>query len=125
MEYLIIVVVTVWAVEIFLKLPVSAAVNDLLRVSQKALRVVASPHISDHWKEKVMLAYACKSFTSTLKLAAWLFVFVVVILAPIVIADYFQFSGHPVLPLLATTKGLLASTAIAACYIWVRARFVK
>jgi hypothetical protein len=125
MEYLIIAVVSIWAVEIFLRLPVRQAVNDLWRVSQKALQVVSSSHISDHWKEKVMLVYARKSFASTLKLAALILVFLSLTLMPIVVVDYLKLAEQPVLPLLATTKGLIASTVMAACYFWVRGRFVK
>lgn len=125
MEYLIIAVVSIWAVEIFLKLPVSQTVDDLWRVSQKAIHTISSQHISDHWKEKVMLVYARKSFASTFKLAIFILILASLTLIPIVIVDYFKLTAQPVLQLLATTKGLIASTIMATCYFWLRSRLVK
>ena len=125
MEYLIIAVVSVLAVELFLKLPVRQAVDDLWQVSKKASHTVMSPHISDHWKEKVMLVYARQAFTNTLKLAAIILISVALILLPVVIVDYLKLAEQPVLALLGTTKGLVASTVIAAGYFWLRGRFVR
>ena len=125
MEYLIIALVSVWAVEIFLKLPVRRAVDDLWRVSQKAIHTVSSPHISDHWKEKVMLTYARQSFTRTLKLAFFVLVFISVTLVPVFISDYCKLTTQPVLPVFATTAGLVISTLVAICYYWLRSRVVK
>ena len=125
MEYLIIAIVSILAVELFLKLPVRQAVDNLWRVSQKASHVVLSPHISDHWKEKVMLVYAKQAFTRTLKLATIILVFVAMVLLPVVIFDYLQLTEQPVLALLSTTKGLIASTIMAIFYFWLRGRFAK
>ena len=125
MEYLIIAVVSILAVELFLKLPVRQAVDDLWRVSRKASHTVLSPHISDHWKEKVMLVYARQAFTSTLRLAAIILIFVALILLPVVIVDYLKLTEQPVLALLSTARGLMASTIIAAGYFWLRGRFAK
>ncbi len=125
MEYLIIAVVSVWAVEVFLRLPVRDAVNELWRVSQKALRTVASPRISDHWKEKVLLVYARLSFAGTVKLAAYIAVFIALTLLPVVAVDYFRLTEQPVLSLFGTTRGVIFSTLIALCYFRVRARFAE
>ena len=125
MEYLIIAVVSVWAVEVFLRLPVRRAVDDLWRVSKKAMHTVASPHISDHWKEKVMLAYAGKSLGNTLKLAAWMLVFIALALVPALVIDYFRLTGEPVLALLSSPPGLIASTVCAIAYAWLRGRFAR
>ena len=122
MEYLIIAVVSIWAVEIFLKLPVREAVNDLLRVSQKAVHTVSSPHISDHWKEKVMLVYARKSFICTLRLAGIMIIFIALILMPVFAVDHFKPTDQSVFLLLSTAKGLIASTIVAMCYFWLRSR---
>lgn len=124
-EYLIVAVVSVVAVEVFLKLPVKEVTGDLISVAKRASRTVLSPHISDHWKEKVMLAYARKTFTNTLKLAAILLIFLFLTLSPVFIVDFLEVTDRPVLSLLATTKGLVTSTAAAASYFWLRGRFAK
>jgi hypothetical protein len=124
-EYLIIAGVSVLAVELFMRLPVKQAINELWRVSQKASRTVLSPHISDHWKEKVMLVYARKALTSTLKLAAIMSIFIVLALLPVFIVDFFGITEQSVLSLLGTTRGLVASTLIAACYFWLRGRLAR
>ena len=125
MEYLIVAFVSVLAVEIFLRLPVRQVVNELWTVSQKASRTVMSRHISDHWKEKVMLVYARKVFSCTIKLAAIMVVFISLTLLPVFIVDFLQITEQPVLHLLGTTEGLVTSTAIAAGYFWLRGRFAR
>lgn len=125
MEYVIIAVVSIWAVEIFLRLPVRETVNDLLRVSKKAIHTVLSPHISDHWKEKVMLVYAKKSFTSTLKLAGIILIFLALVLIPVFAVDHFKLTNQSVFLLLGTAKGLTVSTVLAMSYFWLRSRLVK
>lgn len=72
-----------------------------------------------------MLVYARNSFVSTLKLAALVFAFITLTILPVIVLDYLAVTEQPVLPLFATTQGLIASTLIAICYFWIRGRFVK
>lgn len=46
------------ASEAFLHLPVMDRINGVAASSRKAMRVVRSPRISDHWKERVLPRYA-------------------------------------------------------------------
>ena len=44
--------------ELFLRLPVRSKALQLTRTLNQVFRVLLSPRISDHWKERVILAYA-------------------------------------------------------------------
>ena len=55
-------VVSVLAVECALRLPLLSAGARIAEVSRKAGRVMTSSAISDHWKEKVLLVYAGRTF---------------------------------------------------------------
>ena len=89
------------------------------------MHTVSSPHISDHWKEKVMLVYAKKSFTSTLRLAGIMLIFMALVLIPVFAVDHFKLTNQSVFLLLSTAKGLTVSTVLAISYFWLRGRLVK
>lgn len=125
MEYLIIIVVSMLAVELFLKLPVRQSVEELLRVTKKSSHVVLSPHISDHWKEKVMLVYAKQAFSNTVKLTAVILIFASAIFLPLGIVDYLELTRQSLLELLSSLKGLLVTTISAACYLWLRGKIAQ
>ena len=72
-----------------------------------------------------MLVYAKKSFASTLKLAGLILVFVVLVLIPVFVVDYFKLTDQSVFLQLSTAKGLIVSTIVAMCYFWIRGRLAK
>ena len=53
-------------VELFLLLPLTKRARHILEVARKAISVINSPRISDHWKEKAVPGYSRQLMTSTL-----------------------------------------------------------
>ena len=58
--WLLVIGAAILASEAFLRLPVMARIHRVAAYSQKAMRVLQSKHISDHWKERVLPAYALR-----------------------------------------------------------------
>jgi hypothetical protein len=61
-------------IELFLRLPLRKRVRDLMATSGKSLKVVRSPDISDHWKEKAVPRYALRTMALSLSLTFYLIV---------------------------------------------------
>jgi len=51
------------------RLPISNEVNTLYRTSMKAVRIIRTSNISDHWKERVIPIYSVRILLGSLKLA--------------------------------------------------------
>jgi hypothetical protein len=106
-------------VELVLRLNVAGRVHRLLVVVRKVLRVVGSDVISDHWKERAMLAYAGQMFVASLILL----VSFIAILSPLaVMAAVGIWIDVPFLALLTDSAGILVSVAIACAYLPLRRR---
>jgi len=58
MIWLLVILAAILASEALWRLPLMARVRDVTAASRKAGRVLASKRISDHWKERVLPAYA-------------------------------------------------------------------
>lgn len=59
---------TIAAVEIAIRLPLGRTLASLKRVSRRSMWVVSSKRISDDWKEKALPAYAGRMFGGSLRL---------------------------------------------------------
>ena len=59
-------------IEVFLRLPVPRLMHALAENAKKAMQVIRSTAISDHWKEKVLPRYAGKIFARTLLISFYL-----------------------------------------------------
>lgn len=57
------------ATEVFAHLPIERSALTALASGSQAGRIILSPDISDHWKEKAMPAYALRMGRETLTLA--------------------------------------------------------
>ena len=72
MNWFLAFVLCVPLVELVVRLPFASALRVLSTSGTKALHVVQSKAISDHWKEKVLCSYAQTTFVASAKLAAFL-----------------------------------------------------
>ena len=112
---------TVMAVELAIRMPLVTICVDISSVGLKSLHVLGSKSISEHWKEKVMLAYACRLLRLVAKLLAVLAV-IAGLLTLLVLA--LESCGMPIADFVASWTGVLFATAIAAAYFAARKRFV-
>ncbi len=117
MVWLLLVLGTLAVVECFIRLPFMARIKYLKTLLAKISRVLRSSSISDHWKEKILPTYAWQLFSSSILL----FCYVVLAILPLVILAYVatQF-GVPLLVMISSITGIVASTVIAVAYIFIR-----
>lgn len=122
--YLTSLVVCLCGVELLIRAPLFETVATLLQYSRKSGQVIASKHISDHWKEKVLPAYSQKVFVSSLKLLV-IFVLLFAVLGLIAFAlDYVFLSGTATLDFLSSGLGILYATVVSVGYYYARSRLL-
>jgi len=56
-------------IEIIVRMSLARPLKQVMRFSNRAVRVVKADAVSDHWKEKAMRAYAQATFSSTMQVA--------------------------------------------------------
>lgn len=117
MNWLLTTLLCAVLVELLLRLPFSAPVRAVARSGQRAMRVVASKAISDHWKEKAMAAYARQTFVSSLRIAVLLAI--VLGVATALVLGLEQLSGGFQAFFLSGT-GIAFSIVAASAYAWAR-----
>jgi hypothetical protein len=110
---------TVLAAELFLRLPIVATARRLLGTARKAQRTIRSPRVSDHWKEKVLLAYAGRLFVSSLVICGLI---VLAVLPLVFLAMAGAWLGIDVAGRMMQAPGIAVSVVVASGYIMLRRR---
>jgi len=113
---------SITVVELFVRLPFPGVLAQISTVSRKALHIVSSRSISDHWKEKALLAYYASLFRSTMKLVGLL---LVVGMIAILVAYLFVLCGYKFEEFIVRWTGILFYSAVATTYFTLRKVFVR
>ncbi|MEX5730105.1 hypothetical protein Ga0609869_003458 [Rhodovulum iodosum] len=97
--------------ELAMRLPLGAATRAIVSPNRRALAVLRSARISDHWKERAMLGYARRTLAATGAFAGWVLLLVGAALAlgapvALVLPGFAAFAASPI---------GLAAASIAAC----------
>jgi hypothetical protein len=90
----------------------------MLKVTKKATYVIPQNNISDHWKEKVVPAYALRMMKYSLQILLIL----LLILSLFLIADFFI---NNFLTLTLSLIGIVESLVFAFGYVFLRKSFIK
>ena len=125
MSTLAIALMTLVAVEMFLRLPTAQLLGELLQLYKKISRVTLSRSISDHWKQKALMRYAGGIALTTLKVAVGIFAVGATVLLLSTIFDNLFDSEIPTLEVFASETGMSISLALSILYLFCRSRFAK
>lgn len=125
MDYLVVGLVTVSAVESFLRLPFRSQAASLQQALTRARSIMLSPRISDHWKEKALLAYAARIMRATATIAVSLAVVALAALATAWLLARVLNLDRPIAEILGTWPALTVSIIIATIYVVIRGRLVR
>jgi len=106
--------------ELLLRLPLREQVSVAARVASRAQHTMMARRISDHWKERALLAYAGKLFRNTLSLAVTLGLFFGIAATLILLADV---AGVVERNFIFGWKGIAYSIVFATLYASTRKRF--
>lgn len=125
MNFVLYAIVALIAVELFLRLPIASLTKTLLAISGRAMAIISSPRISDHWKQKAILAYAGRLALTTVKLGGLFLVIILIVYGLCIGFTLVIRTDASPAALLMTPSGLIATSILSAGYFFLRGRFVK
>jgi len=122
--YLTSLVVFLCGVGLLTRAPLFGSVSTLLYDADKSSRVIASKHIADLWKEKVLPAYSQKVFLGSLKLFVICVLLFAVLLAISYGLDLSFLSVTQILDFLSSWQGISYATVVSVSYYYARSHFL-
>ena len=118
MIHILLLLICVLSVEVFIRLNFLSILDSILKVTRKVTYVIPQDKISDHWKEKVIPAYALRMMKYSLQILLIL----LLILSLFFVADYFF---NDFLALTLSLIGIVESLVFAFGYVFLRKSFIK
>lgn len=120
MFILTITIITIIMVEIFIKIPFAKTIKLVLNIAKKAIKVLTSTKISDHWKEIVLLRYSIDLFKGIIIIFCYLITCVLVVLVPIIVIDQIFNFNPSIIEQLSSLKSIGMMTIISIIYFYLR-----
>ena len=118
MIHFLLLLVCILSVEVFIRFNFLSLLDSMLKVTKKVTYVIPKNNISDHWKEKVIPAYALR----IMKYSLQILLILLLIMSLFFIADYFF---NDFLALTLSLIGILESLVFAFGYVFLRKSFIK
>lgn len=118
MIHSLLLLVCIVSVEVFIRLNFLSLLDLILKVTKKVTYVIPQDKISDHWKEKVVPAYALR----IMKYSLQILLILLLIMSLFLIADFFF---NDFLALTLSLTGTLESLVLAFGYVYLRKLFIK
>ena len=118
MIHFLLLLVCIFSVEVFIRLNFLSHLDLILKVTKRVTYVIPKSNISDHWKEKVIPAYALRMMKYSLRILLIL----LLIISLFFIADYFF---NDFLAFTFSLIGIIESMVFAFGYVYLRNVFIK
>jgi preprotein translocase subunit SecE len=118
MIHLLLSLVCILSVEVFIRLNFLSYLDSILKVTKRVTYVIPKSNISDHWKEKVIPAYALK----IMKYSLQILLILLLIISLFFIADLFY---NDFLAFTLSLIGTMESMLIAFGYVYLRKSLIK
>ena len=118
MVHLLLSLVCILSVEVFIRLNFLSHLKLIIKVTKRVIFVIPKNNISDHWKEKVIPAYALR----IMKYSLQILLILLLILSFFFIADLF-YNNFLVFTL--SLLGMIESMVFAFGYIYLRRLVTK
>ena len=118
MIHFVLLLVCVLSVEVFIRFHFLSVLDSMLKVIRKVTYVIPQDNISDHWKEKVIPAYALRMMKYSLQIL----IILLLILSFFFVADYFF---NDFLALTLSLCGVIESMVFAFGYVYFRKSLIK
>jgi len=113
MSHIVLLLVCILSVEVFIRFNFLSLLDSVLKVTKKVTHVIPQDNISDHWKEKVIPAYALRIMKHSLQILLIL----LLIMSLFVFVDYFL---NNFLALTLSLFGIIESVVFAFGYVYLR-----
>ncbi len=118
MQHLILLLVCILSFEIFIRLNFLSILGSILKVTRKVTHIIPQENISDHWKERVIPAYALR----IMKYCLQILLILLLILSFFFIADHFS---NDFLDLALSLIGIIETIVFTFGYIFLRKLLIK
>ena len=118
MIHLLLSLVCILSVEVFIRLNFLTHLNSILKVTKRVTYVIPKRNISDHWKEKVIPAYALR----IMKYSLCIMLILLLIISLFFITELFY---KDFLALTLSWIGIIESMVFALGHILLRRLFIK
>ncbi len=115
--------VVVLVVEVALASPLARLIQTLAEKGKKSSRLLRNRRVSDHWKEKILPAYALTMLQASLLILAWLTFLSVIFALGLYIGAWVFAEDFEGLLVLQRADYVLSSFLVAVAYLIAR-RFV-
>jgi hypothetical protein len=121
MAWLLMILGSIVAVEIILRLPLKRQFHAMTDISRRSARVLRSPNISDHWKERMLPSYALRLARASTSL----FLIFCAAIAPLLLVGLFMPGGVIAwVEQLARPLSIIVLTIASLLYVMARGRAV-
>jgi len=117
MIHLLLSLICILSVEVFIRLNFLSHLDSILKVTERVTYVIPNNNISDHWKEKVIPAYALR----IMKYSLQILLILLLILSLFFVADYFF---NDFLAFTFSLIGITESMVFAFGYVYLRKLFI-
>ena len=118
MIHLLLLLVCILSVEFFIRFNFLLHLDSILKVTKRVTYVIPNNNISDHWKEKVIPAYALK----IMKYSLQILLILLLILSLFFITNLFY---NNFLAFTLSLIGIIESIVFAFGYVYLRRLFFK
>ena len=118
MIHFLLLLVCILSVEVFIRLKFLSHLDSILKVTQKVTYIIPKNNISDHWKEKVIPAYALR----IMKYSLQILLILLLIMSLFFITDLFH---NNFLTYTLSLIGIIESMVFAFGYVYLRKLFIK
>ena len=125
MNYLLVILASFIAVELFLRLPVIDQVHQLFGTTHKAGHIITARAVSDHWKERVMLRYAREIMLSSIKLVLFMTGVLILAVLPAFLVQLFIDPSLSIETLFSSWSAVVVSLIAATLYYVTRVRLAR
>lgn len=118
MIHLLLLVICILSVEFFVRLNFLSYLDSILKVTKRVSYVIPKNNISDHWKEKVIPAYALRIMKHSLQILLILLLIIsLFFITDLFHNNFFVFSSSLI--------GIIESLVFALGYALLRKSFIK
>ena len=118
MIHLLLSLVCILSVEVFIRLNFLSYLDSILKVIKRITYVIPNNNISDHWKERVIPAYALR----IMKYSLQILLILLLIMTLFLIVDYFF---NDFLAFTFSLIGIIESMVFAFGYVYLRKSLIK
>ena len=118
MIHFLLSLICILSVEVLIRLNFLSHLDLMLKVTKKVAYIIPQHNISDHWKERVIPAYALR----IMKYSVQILLILLLVLCLFIITDFF-FNNFLIFTL--SLIGIIESMVIAFGYVYLRRLFIK